>query len=132
MEKEVVLLKKEIVQAWRNLKNDNLNTKDRREAYKNVVHLTSEIRKHDKDFSANALILGKYIEFKHDTKEELERKVKWTESKVITGLQKEYNYFIATALTIVSERHPDLDTDTDKFGTIINATVANLISLFKK
>ncbi len=128
---DLITLKKDIINAWRDLKNDNLTDEKRVKAYNEVVFLTGEIRKQDKNFSANEIILGKYKQFKGDTPD-VERKVRWVKATVMTSLKKEYNYYVATALEIVSERHPDLDSDTDKFGTIVNATVANLIALAKK
>ncbi len=128
---ELASLKASVVNSWRILKDDSQPKATRELAYREVVGLNTEIRKLDKNFSVNEIILGKYIEFKGDTPSP-ERKVKWAEAKVNTVIQKEYNHFVATAVSIVSERHPDLDKDTDKFGTIVNATVANLISLSKK
>jgi len=138
MEFNIVRVKNALVQQWRILASDT-NVHDKEIAYKNIIDYTNEIREHDKEFTLNEKALENYKEFKPKDAPQLDRKVKWAkydESNRGLGetgdLEDQYNYYVHIAVRIVSKRHPDLDTDTDKFGTIVNATVHNLILLHKQ
>jgi len=133
---ELVKLKKALVEEWRLLQSDN-DVGTKKSAYKNIVNLSNELREQDKGFSLDERALEKYKEFRPDDLPELNKKVKWAKYDTDRPLgskgelENEYNYFVQTAVRIVSKRIPDTDTDTDKFGTIVNATIANLIAMSK-
>lgn len=133
----IVDMKKDMTKAWRILEGD-FSKKQKEDAYNSIIILTNTIRETDKEFTLNDKALEKYKEFKPKDTPQLDRKVKWAKydsSDRSLGergdLENEYNYFIQTAVRIVSKRLPDVDTDSDKFGTIVNATVANLIAMGK-
>lgn len=135
-------LRKKIVFSWRNLADNTLTKTGRQQAYEEVVNLSNEISKLDKSFSLDEKALEKYKQFAPAgiNKEELNLKVNWAEyiqdqklvSKDTNDLENEYNYFVATAVRIVSKRLPQESTQTDKFGTIVNATIANLIAMSRR
>lgn len=130
---ELVKLKKALVGEWRILQGNN-DVGSKRSAYKNIVNLSNELRDKDKGFFLDERALEKYKEFRPDDLPELNKKVKWAkhdESGELGDLENDYNLFVETAVEIVSKRIPDTDTDTDKFGTIVNATIANLIAMGK-
>lgn len=129
MSDEVTALKKKLVESWRNLQDTSKSKNERTGAYENVVVISNEIRKVDKSFSLDEKALEKYSEFKPKNAPQLDKKVKWTDKNPLENLEKTYDLYVATAKHIVSKRLPNEDTDTDKFGTIVNATTANLIQI---
>lgn len=127
-------LKKDLVKAWRSLENKELGKNDKTDAYSNIIHLSNKLRESDKEFFLDEKALEKYKEFATDYTPQLNKKVKWAKhdkNGKLGDLENDYNLFVETAVKIVSKRIPDTDTDTDKFGTIVNATIANLIAMSK-
>lgn len=130
----IVDMKKDMTKAWRILEGD-FSKKQKEDAYNSIIILTNTIRETDKEFTLNDKALEKYKEFKPKDAPRLDRKVKWAKydkNGKLGDLENDYNLFVETAVKIVSKRIPDTDTDTDKFGTIVNATIANLIAMSKK
>lgn len=128
---DITELKKQLVSYWRDLQDESKSDDFRTTSYRGVVSTTNKIRELDKTFALDEKALEKYIKFRPTDVEKLDKKVKWTDEGSYLNLITKYNSYVSTAVEIVKSRHPELDTDTDKFGTIVNATVANLIALGK-
>lgn len=124
---EILELKKQLTSFWRDLQDGTKTSEVRMNAYSGVISTTNKLRELDKNFALDEKALEKFIEFKPDNVEQLDKKVKWVKMATGTKLEDDYNQYVGIALSIVTKRHPELDTDNDKFGTIVNATTANLI-----
>ena len=133
MSDEVTELKKNLIEEMRLLKGGN-DASVKKHAYANIVSTVNKLQKLDSKFEFNSKVLEPFSAFRPDSIPKIMKKVKWPihDTNVDIGNTKgEYNNKVALAVKIVSERHPELDTDSDKFGTIVNATVANLIAMWR-
>ena len=126
---EVTTLKKNLLTEMRLLKGDN-DVGVKKFAYINIVSLVNQIKKLDDNFTFDDTELNKYSAFRPDNMPESMKKVKWiSEETPYNDLETRYKYYIKTAMSIVQKRFPAIDTDSDKFGLIVNATTANLIQV---
>jgi hypothetical protein len=129
---DIIQTKKELAEEWENIQNANVSVENRKIAYQRIVELTNKIRETDKTFTLNEKALEKFAEFKPTNVPRLDTNTKWVEPKSGTQLEKLYNEYVAIALSIVQQRCPTLSADSDKFGTIVNATISNLIALHNR
>jgi len=122
-------LKSSLVKAWRDLKNEKLDADIRKAAYADIITISEQVSKLDSNFGMSTEMLEKYKTFaskqvvprviwpKHDTNSQFEE------------LETQFDKIIALAVKIVHKRLPREPQDSDKFGTIVNATTSHLIRL---
>lgn len=125
----IIDAKQDITINLRTLRNKKESKEFRQIAYANIVRLIPIIEKGDKDFKFNYSVLDEYKEFKTDKVPVLKPKVNWPTCDIDPQLVTKYNTYVATAYNIVTNRLPKLDPQTDNFGIINNATIANLIQV---
>lgn len=126
---DIIQTKKLLAEAWDILQDEKRTNNERRISYQDIIVLTNKIKETDKTFSLNETALKKYNAFSSKDNPTLNTNIKWVEILPGTPLEKRYNRYVGIALSIVTARCPNMPTDTDKFGTIVNATVSNLIAL---
>lgn len=129
--KPVDELKTKLIQAWRDLKNKDIPDDHRSAAYADIVNLSEEITKLDNTFEMDTKLLLTYKEFKSA---EVKPRVTWPiyeDDSQFKGLETYFDKLIALAVKIAHKRLPRIPQDSDKFGTIVNATMAHLIALEK-
>jgi len=129
--KPVDELKTKLIQAWRDLKSTEFRDDVRKDAYADIVNISEEITKLDNTFEMDTKLLLTYDTFKSA---EVKPRVQWPEYKDDThyrDLENHFDKLTALAVKIAHKRLPRIPQDSDKFGTIVNATITHLIALEK-
>lgn len=123
-------LKEELTQELRLLQGQN-DAGTKRSAYKRIIEIVNELTKSDKSFTFDSKVLEKYSQFAPNDVPKQMKQVQWVEVKTLPNVKESYNRYVATAVEICKERHPNLDSDNDKFGQIVYAITTNLIAIDK-
>ncbi len=128
----IVQLKKDLVKAMRDLKDSNLYASARKDAYNNIISISGAISKLDDKFELDTTILENFKKYKPVDAKNISPKVVWYEydgNGQFKDLEEFFGKLTALSVKIVHNRLPQEKIDSDKFGTIVNATLGHLINL---
>ena len=121
----IPVMKEKLANAYRILNTSSADEIDKKNAYAEVIKLGKEIQTYEKDFSLDLEALKKFDKY---ATEKVVPKVVWKSDEETLGtLEQTYYNYVKLALNIVRKRLPHESDQSDKFGTIVNATIANLI-----